>query len=132
MIFITVIIFMIGCCLVTESYQTLCDSIDCSPPGSSVHGISQARILVWVAIPFSRDLPDSGIEPMSPTLASRFFTTGAHILNSIDYISALKLSSCFLLPLLVCSCQVPVGTGICDLFYRMWSTVSNLYALVCA
>ena len=33
---------------------TLCDSTDCSPPGSSVHGILQARILEWVAIPFSR------------------------------------------------------------------------------
>ena len=34
--------------------QTLCDPINCSPPGSSVHGILQARILEWVAIPFSR------------------------------------------------------------------------------
>ena len=33
---------------------TLCDLMDCSPPGSSVHEISQARILEWVAIPFSR------------------------------------------------------------------------------
>ena len=37
------------------------DRMDCSSPGSSVHGISQARILEWVAIPFSRDLPDPGI-----------------------------------------------------------------------
>ena len=35
--------------------------MDCSLPGSSVHGIFQARILEWVAIPFSRDLPDPGI-----------------------------------------------------------------------
>ena len=33
---------------------TLCDPVDCSPPGSSVHGILQARILEWVAVPFSR------------------------------------------------------------------------------
>ena len=33
---------------------TLCDPVDCSPPGSSVHGIVQARILEWVAISFSR------------------------------------------------------------------------------
>ena len=33
---------------------TLCDPMDCSPPGSSVHGILQARILEWVAITFSR------------------------------------------------------------------------------
>ena len=40
--------------------------MDCSPPGSSVHGILQARVLEWVAIPFSGDLPDPGIEPSSP------------------------------------------------------------------
>ena len=42
--------------------------MDCSPPGSSVHGISQARVLEWVAISFSRDLPNPGIEPRSPEL----------------------------------------------------------------
>ena len=40
--------------LVTKSYRTLCDPVDCSPPGSSVHWVFQARILEWVAIPFSR------------------------------------------------------------------------------
>ena len=40
--------------LVTRSCPTLCDPMDCSLPGSSAHGISQARILEWVAIPFSR------------------------------------------------------------------------------
>ena len=39
---------------VTQSCLTFCDPIDCSLPGSSVHGIRQARILEWVAIPFSR------------------------------------------------------------------------------
>ena len=38
----------------TQSYPTLWDPVDCSLPGSSVHGILQARILEWVAIPFSR------------------------------------------------------------------------------
>ena len=41
------------CCLVTQSYPTLCDPNDCSPPGFSVHGIFQARILEWVAMPSS-------------------------------------------------------------------------------
>ena len=40
--------------LVAQSCPTLCDPVDCSPPGSSVHGILQARILEWVAVPFSR------------------------------------------------------------------------------
>ena len=39
---------------VAELYPTLCKPVDCSPPGSSVHGIPQARILECVAIPFSR------------------------------------------------------------------------------
>ena len=43
----------VSVCLVAQSCPTLCDLIDCSPPGSSVHGILQARILEWVAIPFS-------------------------------------------------------------------------------
>ena len=54
--------------LVTPLFLTLCDPMDCSPPGSSVHGILQAGILAWVAISFSRGLPDPGIKPGSPTL----------------------------------------------------------------
>ena len=48
--------------LVTQSFLTLCDPMDCNPPGSSVHEILQARLLQWVAISFSRDLPNPGIE----------------------------------------------------------------------
>ena len=51
-----------------QSCPTLCDPVDCSLPDSSVHGILQARIPEWVAIPFSRDLPDPGIEPRSLAL----------------------------------------------------------------
>ena len=45
-----------GCvvCLVPQSGLTLCNSMDCSLPGSSAYEILQARILEWVAIPFSR------------------------------------------------------------------------------
>ena len=48
------------------------------PPGSSVHGISQARILEWLPFPSPGDLPDPGIEPASPALAGGFFTTEPH------------------------------------------------------
>ena len=58
-----------------QSFPTLCDPMDCSLPGSPIHGILQARMLEWVSVPFSRDLPDPGIEPRSPTLAGVFFTT---------------------------------------------------------
>ena len=53
---------------VTQSCPTLCDPMDCSPPGSSVHGVLQARILEWVVVPFSRNLSYPGIEPRSPAL----------------------------------------------------------------
>jgi len=65
-------------CSVAKSCLTLCDLMDCSPPGSSVHGILQARILGWVAISPPRGLPDPRIKsesPVSPVLAGRFFTT---------------------------------------------------------
>ena len=55
-------------CLVAQLCLTLWDAMDCSPPGSSVHGILQARILEWVACPPPGDLPNPGIKPRSPTL----------------------------------------------------------------
>ena len=54
------------CCLVTKLCLTLCDSMDCSPPGSSVHGILQGRILEWVAISFSRGSSHMKTESTSP------------------------------------------------------------------
>ena len=53
---------------VIQSCLTLCNPTDCSPQGSSVHGILQARVLEWVAISLSEDRPDPGIEPRSPAL----------------------------------------------------------------
>ena len=62
------------CVCVTQSCLTLCDPMDCSPLGSSVHGVLQVRILEWVASPSSGDLLDLGIEP---ALADGFFTVWA-------------------------------------------------------
>ena len=59
---------------VAQSCLTLCDPMDCSPPGFSLHGILQARVLEWVAISFSRDLPDPGIEPGSPAFQADALT----------------------------------------------------------
>ena len=56
------------CVLVAQSCLTLCDPMDCSLPGTSVHGILQARILEWVSFPFCRDFHDPGLKPMSPAL----------------------------------------------------------------
>ena len=61
-----------------QSYQTLCDPMDCSLQGSSLHGIFQARILELVAISSSRVSPDPGIKHASlrsPELAGGFFTS---------------------------------------------------------
>ena len=58
-------------CLHAHSLQsclTLCNPINCSPPGSSVHGILQAKILEWVAVSSTGDLPQPGIQPTSPAL----------------------------------------------------------------
>ena len=52
----------------------LCDPLDCSPPGSSIHGIPQARILEWVAIPFSRGSSLPGDRTQVSCIAGRFFT----------------------------------------------------------
>ena len=54
--------------LVTQSSLTLCDPMDYSLPGTSVHGILQARVLEWVAIHFPRDLPNVWVEPGSLVL----------------------------------------------------------------
>ena len=62
------------CMLVTQSWPTLCDPMDCIPPGSSVHGIFQARILEWVAISFSRGSSRPRDRTQVFCIAGRFFT----------------------------------------------------------
>ena len=63
-------------CLVTQTCLTLCDPMDCSPPGSSVHGSLQARILKWVVISFSR----ISSQPADWTHVSSLSCTGRQIL----------------------------------------------------
>ena len=69
---------LLSVCVHAESFQlypTLCDRIVYSLTGSNVHGIFQARILAWVAMPSSRGSSCPGIEPTSPSSADKFFTT---------------------------------------------------------
>jgi len=66
------------CAKSLQSCPALCDSMDCSLPGSSVHGILQARILEWVAISFSRESSPPGMEPAPPALAGGFLTTSTN------------------------------------------------------
>ena len=71
------------CAKMLQSCLTLCDPMDYSPPGSSIQGILQARILEWVAMPSSRGIfPTQGSNPclfslMSSSLAGGFFTMSA-------------------------------------------------------
>ena len=62
---------------VTQSCPTLCDPVDCSPPGSSVHGILQARILEWVAISFSREASQPRDRTQISRIAGRRFNLWA-------------------------------------------------------
>ena len=59
--------------LVTQSCLVLCNLMDSSPPGFSVHGILQARILQWVAIPFSRGSSQPRYRTQASPIAGRFF-----------------------------------------------------------
>ena len=63
--------------LIAQSCPTLCDPMDCSSPGSSVHGILQARILEWVAISFSRGTSGPKDQTWVSWITVRFFTIWA-------------------------------------------------------
>ena len=72
-------------CVHSQLCPTLCDPMDCNSTGSSVQGISQARVLEWVAIPSSKASSQPGIKPASPVipaLGGRFFTTGPPLFTS--------------------------------------------------
>ena len=66
---------MCVCVLVAQSCSTICNPMDCSPPGSFVHGILQARIVEWFAISFSRGSSWPGNWTRVFYLAGGFFTT---------------------------------------------------------
>ena len=75
---IPIIVLVMCVCVCAQSCLPLCDPMDYSPPGSSVHGIFQARILEWVAISYSRG--SSRPRDQTCVLASQFFTTALIIL----------------------------------------------------
>ena len=97
-----------------QSWPTLCDPMDCSPPGSSVHGILQARTLEWVVMPSSRDLPNPGIKPGSSALQ-------AHSL-SLSHQGSPSLSSRKML--LTCSLS-PAGGGEGPSFRNFYKNVNG-------
>ena len=83
--------------LVAQSCPTLCDPMDCDPPGSSVHGILQARILEWLAVPFSRGSPWPRDQTWVSCNADRFFTGWATLFSrSLSSVKYPSLSDLFL------------------------------------
>ena len=76
--------------LVAQWCPTLCDPMDCSPPGSSVHGILQARILEWVVISFSRGSSQPRDGTQVSCIAGRFFTIWATREALLVYIKVKK------------------------------------------
>jgi len=84
-----VFIYLPYVCLCDQSYPTLCDLMDYSPPSSSVHGIFQARILEWVAISFSR----GSSWPRDQTHIPCVSCTGKQILYHCATREALTLTS---------------------------------------
>ena len=78
--------------LIAQSCWTLWDPMDCSPPGSSVYGILQARILGWNAIPFSRGCSWLRDRTQVSCIADRFFTSWATKEASLTF-SSVKFSS---------------------------------------
>ena len=73
-----------GKCYFLNNVQLFWDPMDCSLPGPSVYGILQARILAWVAIPFSRGSSQPGDQTQVPRIGGRFFTIWA-IREAIQY-----------------------------------------------
>ena len=95
---------------VSQSYSTLCD-----PMEYTVHGILQTSILEWVAVPFSRDLPNSGIKPRSSTLQADSLSaeppgkpknTGVGSLSLLQWIFLIKESNKGLLHCRQSLCQL--------------------------
>ena len=82
--------------LVTQLCRTLCNPMDCSPTGSSVHGILQTRILEWVAIPFSRGSSQPKDWTYISCISRQFFTTEPPRKPMISYTSLIEYPCCSL------------------------------------
>ena len=97
---------------VTQSCPTLCDPTDCSLPGSSVHGIFQARVLEWVAISFSRGSSRPRDQTRVSLIVGRCFyrlsqASPVYLVSPLKLIGEVDLQTRFLLFLLNKACGVP-------------------------
>ena len=138
-IYIYIYIHIYAC--YAQSCLILCDPIDLSPPSSSIHWISQARILVWVAISTPGDLPDPGTEPASPEateLEGRFFITEPprkpqyiyhtmynQFYSSINYI----INNCVTIQFYLCVLYLKLYITVHCIYYHM--RYINIYTEIC-
>ena len=94
-----------GMCSIAQSYLSLCDLMDYSPPGSSIHGISHARILEWVAISSSRGSSWPRDQTCISCIAGKYFTSepsGKPISRKGSLIPEVLLMLCMCLPRWLC------------------------------
>ena len=95
--------------IITQSRPTLCDSMDCSPPAFSVHGILRARILEWVVMPFSRGSSWPRDWTWVSRIAGRFFTSDKHrqCIKKLRHYFADKglYSQSYGFPVIMCGCE---------------------------
>jgi len=84
------------CVLVMQSRPSLCNPMECSPPGSSVHGVLQAEILEWVAIPFSRGSSQPGYWTRVSCIEGKLFTSWATRETHIIHIYIYNFFFCYL------------------------------------
>ena len=84
---------------VAQSWPTLCDPMDCSLPGSSVHGIFEAIVLEWIAISFSRGSSQPRVqESMRKTRQLAFFLVDLYILQKVTRnLESMGMASCYYL-----------------------------------
>ena len=104
--------YLTACVLATQSCMTLCNSMDCSPPVSSVHGILQASRLEWVVIPFSRRSSWHKDQTQVFCTAGRFFTVWT--IREAHLTAYLHLISSFL------EISLNLLSVTCSSFYSVW------------
>ena len=105
-----------------------CDLMDCSPPGSSVHGILQARILEWVAMPSSGYRPDPGMEPMF-FASPRFFATSTTWEAPWDVLLVIQVTH-----ICLCDCSCVCVTTLSSTkqsFLQLWQNILVFSVLLC-
>ena len=116
------------CVLVTQSCPTLCNPMDYSQSGSSVHEILQARILEWVATPFSRRSSIPRDQTQVSCTVGRFFTMWAP-----REVQAWVTLSCFTACLLIlknCTLKKIYCNFGSWLFFHMWRLLLSIYLFI--